>query len=84
MLQEHAFCAPVYDLTVGETPSGYRFEIDDTRNDQYMTRFVARNGEIIVWSETYTAKHNAKACAENVRTNIRSATIVDETQSRAA
>ncbi len=83
-LQDKAFCAPVYDLIVGEKPSGDRFEIDDTKNDQFMTRFRASNGEIMIWSETYTAKHNAKACAENVRNNIRSAEIVDETAPKAA
>ena len=83
-LQDKAFCATVYDLTAGEEPSGDRFEIDDTKNDQFMTRFRASNGEIMIWSETYTAKHNAKACAENVRNNIRSAEIVDETAPKAA
>lgn len=84
VLQEHAWCAPVFDLTKGEKPSGYRFEIDRTKNDQFMTRFTAKNEEIIVWSETYTAKHNAEACAENVRRNIRSASVVDDTKSKAA
>ncbi len=84
VLQDKAWCAPVYDLTVGEEPSGYRFEIDDTSDRQFMTRFRASNGEIIVWSERYTAKQNAKACADNVRNNIRSAEVVDETISEAA
>jgi len=84
VLQDKAFCAPVFDLTVGDAPSGYRFEIDGTSDGQFMTRFRAPNGEIIVWSERYTAKHNAQACAENVRTNIRSAEVVDLTTSRAA
>jgi len=84
LLQDKAWCAPVYDLAVDEEPNGYRFEIDDTADDQFMTRFKSSNGQIIVWSERYTAKHNAKACAENVRTNIRSANVVDETKSKAA
>ena len=84
LLQDKAWCAPVYDLTKGEKPSGYRFEIDDTADDQFMTRFKSSNGQIIIWSERYTAKHNAEACAENVRTNIRSADVVDSTQSKAA
>jgi uncharacterized protein YegP (UPF0339 family) len=84
VLQEHAWCAPVYDLTKDETPSGYHFEIDNAKGGQFMTRFRAKNGEIIVWSERYTAKHNAEACAENIRQNIRSADVVDETRSKAA
>ena len=84
LLQDKAWCATVYDLTVGEVATGYRFEIDDTADDQYMTRFRASNGQIIVWSERYTAKHNAKACAENVKNNIRSADVVDTTKSKAA
>ena len=84
LLQDKAWCAAVYDLTIGEVANGYRFEIDDTADDQYMTRFRASNGQIIVWSERYTAKHNAKACAENVKNNIRSADVVDTTKSKAA
>ena len=61
VLRDRAFCASVFDLTKDENPSGYRFEIDNTANDQFMTRFRASNGEIMIWSETYTAKHNAIA-----------------------
>lgn len=84
ILQDKAWCAPVYDLTIGEDPSDYRFEIDDTTDGQFTTRFRASNGKIIVWSERYTAKHNAKACAKNVCTNIRSAEVVDKTKSKVA
>lgn len=84
VLQDKAFCAPVFDLTTDEEPNGYRFEIDDTKNDQFMARFRASNDEIMIWSETYTAKHNAKACADNIRNNIRDAEVIDATKSEAA
>ena len=84
ILKDHAFCAPVFDLTKNEDPKGYHFQIDDTADKQFMTRFKASNGKIIIWSERYTAKHNAIACADNVRNNIRGAEFVDETQPKAA
>ena len=84
VLRDRAFCASVFDLTKDENPSGYRFEIDNTANDQFMTRFRASNGEIMIWSETYTAKHNAIACADNVRNNIRGAELDDQTKPKAA
>lgn len=84
VLQEKAWCAPVYDKTEGEKPSGYRFEIDKTTHDQFMTRFTAANSEIMVWSESYTEKRGAKHCAGLVRDGIQSAVFYDNTSSAAA
>lgn len=84
VMREKAWCAPVFDLTKNESPSGYRFEIDSTKDGQFMTRFRASNGEIITWSERYVAKADAQACADNVRQNIRTASIIDETTANAA
>lgn len=83
-MKANAPTAPIVDLTVGELGSGYRFEIDRYGSDQFMARFRASNGEVMVWSEGYTAKHNAKNCVESVKANCKTAEIIDETQTRAA
>ena len=83
-MQTNAPSAPIVDLTAGESGTGYRFEIDSYGSSQFMARFRASNGEIMVWSEGYTAKHNAKNCAESVKANCATAEIIDETQTRAA
>lgn len=83
-IKANAGSASIVDLTVGETGSGYRFEIVLTNNGEYFTRFKASNGETMVRSETYTTKHNAKNCAESVKKNAKDAVTVDETASKAA
>jgi len=83
-IKANAPCADIVDLTAGETGSGYRWEIDCSKDGQYFTRFVASNGETMVHSETYTQKHNAKNCAASVSANAKDAEIIDETSSKAA
>lgn len=83
-IKENAQSSSIIDLTIGESGSGYRWEIVKASNGQYFTRFKASNGEIMVVSETYTQKHNAKNCAGSVSGNASNAAIVDETVSRAA
>ena len=83
-IKANAPYADIVDLTAGETGSGYRWEIDCSKDGQYFTRFVASNGETMVHSETYTQKHNAKNCAESVSKNAKDAEIIDETSSKAA
>ena len=69
--------APVVDLTKKENGSGYRFEIVGSKNGQFYTRFVARNNETMVRSETYTDKRNAKGCAASVAKNAPGALVED-------
>jgi len=76
--------APIIDTTIGETGKGYRFEIAKSTDDQYFIRFRAPSDEIMVRSERYTVKHNAKNCAQSVKDNAASAEIIDETISKAA
>lgn len=76
--------APIVDTTIGETATGARFEIVKSTNGQYFVRLKAQNGETLVWSETYTAKHNAKNCAQSVKDHSKDAPIVDESTSKAA
>jgi len=83
-LKANAGSATIVDLTLGETGTGYRFEIVLASNGQFFTRFKSPNGETMVRSETYTAKQNAKNCAESVSKNAKDATTVDETASKAA
>lgn len=83
-IKENAPCADIVDLTAGETGTGYRWEIDCSKDGQFYTRFVASNGETMVHSETYTQKHNAKNCAESVSDNAKDAEVIDETSSKAA
>lgn len=83
-IKANAGSASIVDLTIGETGSGYRFEIVKASNDEYFTRFRAPNGETMVRSETYTSKQNAKNCAASVKENAKDAVTVDETASKAA
>ena len=80
-VKKNACTASIVDLTKGETGSGYRFEIFDTSDNQFMVRFVASNGETVVVSERYTAKHNAINAAKSVRDNSANAEIRDNTLS---
>lgn len=83
-IKANAGTASIVDLTIGESGSGYRFEIVLANNGEYFTRFKASNGETMVRSETYTTKQNAKNCAESVKKNAKDAVTVDETTSKAA
>jgi uncharacterized protein len=83
-IKVNAKTAPIVDLTIGESAIGYRFEIVKANNGEYFTRFKAPNGETMVWSETYTQKHNAKNCAQSVKDNAALALVVDETIFKAA
>ncbi|WP_244616613.1 YegP family protein [Youhaiella tibetensis] len=66
------------DLSAGETGKGYRFEIEAAKNGEHFVRFRARNGEIMVRSETYTSKASAKNAIESVKKNGPKADTVDE------
>ncbi|UVK39548.1 DUF1508 domain-containing protein [Mesorhizobium sp. AR10] len=83
-VKANALYAPIVDTTIGEATTGARFEILLSKDNQYFIRFKAQNGETLVWSEEYTAKHNAKSCAESVKYNAAGAPVDDETSSKAA
>jgi uncharacterized protein YegP (UPF0339 family) len=40
-----------------------KLELVERLNDQWAYRFTANNGEILVWSENYASKGNAKKAA---------------------
>ncbi|NDV60362.1 YegP family protein [Bacteroides sp. 519] len=46
-----------------------KFEISKRKNDQFQYNLKAGNGEIILTSEGYTAKHNCIKAIESVRKN---------------
>ena|SRR5690554_3145455 len=77
-IKSNAPQAPIVDLTKDEAGKGYRFEIYDTSHGQFMTRFVAPNGETMVHSEAYTDKRNAINCAESVKKNAPDAPVKDD------
>lgn len=83
-IKSNAPFAKIVDLTAGESGSGYRWEVLKAANGEYFNRFKASNGEIMVRSETYTSKHNAKSCAQSVSRQAAGAPVVDETSSRVA
>ena len=83
-LKSNASAAEIVDLSHGETGSGYRWEIVKATDGQFFTRFKAPNGEIMVRSELYTQKHNAKNCASSVSNQASAASVVDETNAQAA
>ncbi len=78
-LKKNAWCASIIDLTNDETTSGYRFEIDNSTNKQFIARFRAPSNEIMISSETYTAKHNAINVAESISNGIQNAEVIDNT-----
>lgn len=47
------------------------FEITRRKNRQFQYNLKAANGEIILTSEGYTAKHNCRKAIESVRKNCR-------------
>ncbi|WP_407703749.1 YegP family protein [Xaviernesmea oryzae] len=67
-------------MTRAESGSGYRFEIVDSK-DQVFVRFRAANGEVMLRSETYSAKTSAKNCIDSVKKNAPDAPVEDETAS---
>jgi uncharacterized protein len=79
----NALVAPIVDLTLWQVGSGYRFEIDKS-GDQFIARFRAINGEIMLSSERYTTKQNAINAALAVKNNAYAASVIDESSSRAA
>jgi uncharacterized protein YegP (UPF0339 family) len=76
-LKKNAPEAPVVDLTQGEEGKGCRFEIAASRNKQFFVRFVARNGETMVRSETYPSKANARKAIVSVKTKGPAAQLAD-------
>lgn len=74
-IKKNAPGAAVADLTKDEEAKGYRFEIARSRDKQFFVRFVARNGETMVRSETYTDKRNAKKCVESIKKNAPAAPV---------
>jgi hypothetical protein len=83
-LQKNAPEAAVVDLSEGQTGSGYRFEIEASKNGEHFVRFRARNGEIMVRSETYTSKASAKNAIASVKKNGPGAATIDEAAAAAA
>jgi uncharacterized protein YegP (UPF0339 family) len=77
-LQKNAPGAATVDLSAGESGKGYRFEIEASKDGQHFVRFRARNGEIMVRSETYTSKASAKNAIESVKKNGPKAETVSE------
>ena len=83
-LQKNAPGAATVDLSANEKGSGYRFEIAQAKNGEHFVRFVARNGEVMVRSETYTSKASAKNAIDSVKKNGPKAATVDESLAKPA
>lgn len=77
-IKKNAPAAPTFDLSKGEAPKGYRFEIVKSKDGQFYVRFVAQNGEPMVRSELYKSKTSAKNCIKSVMTRSGAAETVDE------
>ena len=77
-IKKNAPEAATVDLSAGETGKGYRFEIEAAKNGEHFVRFRARNGEIMVRSETYTSKASAK----NPRNKLRPGRLPDAGETR--
>lgn len=48
-----------------------KFELKKSKDGQYMFTLIAPNGEVILTSERYTAKSNAKNGIESVKKNAK-------------
>ena len=55
------------------------FKIKRARNGEYYFNYVADNNQVIVKSETYTRKENARNGAQTIKDGARDAEIVDDT-----
>jgi uncharacterized protein YegP (UPF0339 family) len=78
-IKKNAPGAATVDLTKDEKGSGYRFEMEESKNGETFVRFKASNGETMVRSETYKSKASAKNCIESVKKNGPDAEVIDET-----
>ena len=76
-LKKNAPDAAIVDLSKGETGSGYRFEIVESKDGQHFVRFVAANGETMARTETYASKSSAKNAIESLKKNGPGAEVVD-------
>ena len=66
-LKKNAPDAAIVDVSKGETGSGYRFEIVESKDGQHFVRFVAANGETMARTETYASKAGAKNAIESLK-----------------
>ncbi|MCI8388628.1 MAG: YegP family protein [Clostridiales bacterium] len=77
-VKKNSAIANFEDQTVEEIVSAVnpKFEMYKDKNGEYRFRLKARNGEIIVTSEGYTAKASCENGIESVRKNAPEAEIV--------
>lgn len=78
-VKKNAAGAVIVDLTKGETGTGYRFELVESKDGQTFVRFVASNGETMLRSETYASKSSAINCATSIQQRAADAPVEDET-----
>jgi len=53
-------------------------ELIERNNDEWSYRFTSKNGEILVWSENYASKSNAKRAAITFLDNIQDFLITQD------
>jgi uncharacterized protein YegP (UPF0339 family) len=56
-----------------------QFVIRRTSNGQFRFNIVARNGQVVATSETYSRKASAMSTIESLRKSVASATVDDQT-----
>ena len=56
----------------------HKFEIDKTKNGEFIARFKYNN-EIIFWTETYTSKASAQNAIDSIKKNGPGAEVEDKT-----
>ena len=76
-LKKNAPDAAIVDLSKGESGSGYRFEIVESKDGQHFVRFVASNGETMARTETYASKASARNAIESLKKNGPDADVVE-------
>lgn len=83
-LKKNAPAAATVDLGAEEKAKGYRFEIVGSKDGQFFVRFIARNGETMVRSETYAAKKSAVNCVDSIKKRAAEAPVEDDAKAKPA
>lgn len=77
-IKKNAPGAETFDLAKENAAKGYRFEIAASKDGQTYVRFVARNGETMVRTETYKSKASSKNAIRSLQENGPQADVVDQ------
>lgn len=70
---------PTGPATRGQSVVPHKFKITSAKGGQFAAKFLY-NSEIMLWSENYVGKPNAKSCIDSLKKNAPGAPVVDLTK----